>query len=113
MPKVDAPHPTKHPSPGEAHLPVSPGLEDLGDRISFMGVEVSKGKGGPLTPDATRFEGDVVTEWDLKLMQKLAVGLELNQPILLEGGSGIGKASTVDRRCGYLPRDVYYANCSE
>jgi MoxR-like ATPase len=46
-------------------------------------------------------------------MQKLAVGLELNQPILLEGGSGIGKSSTVDRMCGYLQREVYYANCAE
>ena len=92
---------------------MSPGLADLGDRISFMGVEVAKGRGGPLTPDAKRFEKDVVTEWDLKLMQKLAVGLELNQPILLEGGSGIGKSSTVDRMCGYLQRDVYYANCAE
>ena len=100
------------PSP-QVTLPVSPGLEDLGDRISFMGVEVAKGKGGPLTPDAKRFEKDVVTEWDLKLMQKLAVGLELNQPILLEGGSGIGKSSTVDRMCGYLQREVYYANCAE
>jgi hypothetical protein len=79
----------------EPHLPISPGLQDLGDRISFMGVEVPKGKGGPLAPDPSRFERDVVTEWDLKLMQKLAVGLELNQPILLEGGSGIGKSSTV------------------
>jgi len=97
----------------EAKLPVSPGLTDLGDRVSFMGVEVAKGKGGPLTPDAKRFEKDVVTEWDLKLMQKLAVGLELNQSILLEGGSGIGKSSTVDRMCGYLQRDVHYANCAE
>lgn len=78
-----------------------------------MGVEVPKGKGGPLTPDLARFERDVVTEWDLKLMQKLAVGLELNQAILLEGGSGIGKSSTVDRMCGYLNREVYYANCAE
>jgi MoxR-like ATPase len=100
-------------APSEAKLPVSPGLTDLGDRVSFMGVEVAKGKGGPLTPDAKRFEKDVVTEWDLKLMQKLAVGLELNQSILLEGGSGIGKSSTVDRMCGYLQRDVYYANCAE
>ena len=46
-------------------------------------------------------------------MQKLAVGLELNQPLLLEGGSGIGKSSTVDRMCGYLNREVYYANCAE
>ncbi len=94
-------------------FPVSPGLKDLGGSVSFLGVELSKGSGGPLTPDAQRFEKDVLTAWDLKLMQKLAVGLELNQPLLLEGGSGIGKSSTVDRMCGYLNREVYYANCAE
>jgi len=85
-------------------LPTSPGLTDLGDRVSFLGVEVLKGKGGPRTPNAERFKDDVLTEWDLKLMQKLAVGLELNQAALIEGGSGIGKSSTVDRMCGYLNR---------
>ena len=113
MKQTTDPRPTSTAASPEVRLPVSPGLEDLGDRVSFMGVEVTKGKGGPLTPDAKRFEKDVVTEWDLKLMQKLAVGLELNQPILLEGGSGIGKSSTVDRMCGYLNREVYYANCAE
>lgn len=107
------PRPTTPSSPTAPMLPVSPGLTDLGDRISFLGVEVLKGKGGSLCPDAKRFERDGVTEWDLKLMQKLAVGLELNQPILLEGGSGIGKSSTVDRMCGYLNQEVYYANCAE
>jgi MoxR-like ATPase len=100
-------------SQGSVVLPTSPGLLDLGDRVSFLGVEVSKGRGGPRTPNAERFKDDVLTEWDLKLMQKLAVGLELNQAILLGGGSGIGKSSTVDRMCGYLNREVYYANCAE
>lgn len=97
----------------KVQFPVSPGLKDLGDSVSFLGVELSKGSGGPLTPDAERFKKEVLTAWDLKLMQKLAVGLELNQPLLLEGGSGIGKSSTVDRMCGYLNREVYYANCAE
>jgi AAA domain (dynein-related subfamily) len=96
----------------KVQFPVSPGLKDLGGSVSFLGVELSKGSGGPLTPDAQRFEKEVLTAWDLKLMQKLAVGLELNQPLLLEGGSGIGKSSTVDRMCGYLNREVYYANCT-
>jgi hypothetical protein len=67
-------------------LPVSPGLEDCGDRVSFMGVEVLKGVGGPRTPNVERFSKEVLTSWDLKLMQKLAVGLELNQAVLLDGG---------------------------
>jgi midasin (ATPase involved in ribosome maturation) len=67
--------------------------------VSFFGVELFKGAGGPRTPDVKRFEKEVLTAWDLELMQKIAVGLRLNQPILLEGGSGIGKSSTVDMIC--------------
>ena len=44
----------------EARLPVSLGMEDHGDRISFLGVEVAKGRGDPLTPDSKRFAKDVV-----------------------------------------------------
>ena len=109
----DALKPKDREESSKVQFPVSPGLKDLGDSVSFLGVELSKGSGGPLTPDAERFAKDVLTAWDLKLMQKLAVGLELNQHLLLEGGSGIGKSSTVDRMCGYLNREVYYANCAE
>ena len=65
------------PSP-EAQLPVSPGLTDLGDRVSFMGVEVAKGKGGPLTPDIKRVEGDATT------------ARSVQQPIELEGDGVLG-----------------------
>jgi hypothetical protein len=57
-------------SPSSVVLPTSPGLLDRGDRVSFLGIEVLKGKGGPRTPNAERFKDDVLTEWDLKLMQK-------------------------------------------
>ena len=109
----DALTPNGREESSKVQFPVSPGLKDLGGSVSFLGVELSKGSGGPLTPDAERFAKEVLTAWDLKLMQKLAVGLELNQHLLLEGGSGIGKSSTVDRMCGYLNREVYYANCAE
>jgi hypothetical protein len=78
MPKVTSAYPTTQTSPAEACLPVSPGLEDLDDRVSFMGVEVAKGKGGPFTPDIKRFEGDVTTARNLK------------QPIVLEGNRVLG-----------------------
>ena len=57
----------------EAQLPVSPGLQDLGERVSFMGGEGALGKGGPLTPDIKRFEREVTT------------GRRVQQPIEFEG----------------------------
>ena len=60
---------------------MSPGLTDLGDRVSFMGVEVSKGRGGERAPDSKRFEKDVVTEWDLKLMQWIVRSIHFLQVV--------------------------------
>jgi hypothetical protein len=88
MPKVTSPYPTTQPSPGEARLAESPGLEDLADRVSFMGVEVAKGKGGPLTPNIKRFKGDVTTARSLK------------QRIVLEGNRVVERHDGKERvRC--------------
>ena len=94
-------------------IPSSPGIEDLGQSVKILGVELSKGKGGANVPDIERFRDNVLTEWDIKLMQKIAVGLDLNQAVLIEGGSGIGKSEAVDRVCAYLNRESYYTNCAK
>lgn len=60
----------------------------------MVGVEEKTGAGGAMIPEMLHCERDVDTEWDLKLIQKLAVSFELNQAILLEGRSSIGKPST-------------------
>jgi MoxR-like ATPase len=94
-------------------IPACPGIEDFGDRVSFLGVEVMKGKGGPRTPSIARFEKNSLTEWDLEFMQKIAISLALRDPILIEAGSGIGKSTGVERVCAYLNMECYYANCAE
>lgn len=81
------------------------------ESISYLGVAVERGAGGPLTPDTERFKDDVITDFDLEVMKKIAVGLKLGQPVLLEGGSGLGKTRTVDRMCAELNREFYIANC--
>ena len=81
------------------------------DSVSYLGVELEKGNGGDLTPNHDRFKDDVITNFDLEMMKKIAVGLELGQPILLEGGSGLGKTRAVDRMCAELNREFYIANC--
>ena len=79
--------------------------------VMYLGVELEKGEGGDLTPNPDRFKDDVITDFDLEIMKKIAVGIKLGQPILLEGGSGIGKTRTLDRMCSELNREFYIANC--
>lgn len=90
-----------------------PPFEDKEKSVSYLGTEVPKGLGGTHVPNLDRFQNDTLTEYDLRLSQKIAVGLSLNQPILIEGGSGIGKSQTVDRMCAELNRESYYANCHD
>ena len=89
------------------------GLEQTADAVSFMGVALPKGEGGDNVPRLERFKRNVLTEFDLRLMQKIAVAFELNQPILIESGSGLGKSETVERMCALLNRECYYANCHD
>jgi hypothetical protein len=89
------------------------GLEVTEDTVSFLGVEIERREGGVNTPRLERFEGNVLREFDLKLMQKIAVALELNQPVLIESGSGLGKSETVERMCALANWECYYANCND
>ena len=88
-------------------------LQETDESVSFLGVETAKGQGGPKTPPRERFQEDVVTNFDHKLMRDIAVAFRTHQPIMLQGGSGIGKSRTVDRMCGLLNREVYYADCHQ
>jgi len=88
-------------------------LQETEESISFLGVEVSKGNGGPNTPPVERFKKDVITNFDHKIMRDIAVAFRVRQPIMLQGGSGIGKSRTVDRMCGLLNKEVYYADCHQ
>ena len=88
-------------------------LQETEESVFFLGVETSKGKGGPKTPPLERFQKDVVTNFDHKLMRDIAVAFRTKQPVMLQGGSGIGKSRTVDRMCGLLNREVYYADCHQ
>jgi len=99
--------------PEQLNQDAPPPILETEDAIRYLGVELKKGQGGEHTPRIERFEDDVVTNYDLELMQRIAVGLSLNQPVLVEGGSGIGKSQTVDRMCAEVNRESYYANCHD
>ena len=82
------PRPTAPSSTTEPTLPVSPGLEGLGDRVSFMGVAVAKFRGSLLIPDPQRLKGDVTTARSLK------------QRIVLEGNRVVERHDGKERvRC--------------
>ena len=96
-----------------------PGLPELdpivtkSNSLVIMGVDLPLGVGGPRTPKIERFSSNILTDYDIRLMQKIAVAIDLNQPILIEGGSGLGKSETTERLGAMLNREIYYANCHD
>jgi hypothetical protein len=82
-------------------------------RINFYGVPIALGSGGSLVPDKNQFKDDVITSFDKKLMRDIAIALDLNHPLLIEGGADLGKTQAVDRVCAYTNREVYFVNCRD
>ncbi len=70
--------------------------------MSYLGVEVPKGEGGPLVPGRQESENYFYTEEDYLLRREMATSIALNKPILFEGGTGIGKTSAVAAMCAEL-----------
>ncbi|RME58825.1 MAG: hypothetical protein D6780_06100 [Candidatus Dadabacteria bacterium] len=101
-----------HPFQG-LNLSLPKGITITKDKVNFLGVELERREAGPCTPRMERFKDNVLTIYDLKLMQKIAIAWELNQPVLIESGSGLGKTETVERMCAMLGWECYYANCHD
>lgn len=99
-------------SDGEVAFPVLLKPEEHG-RTMFLGVPLKMGQGGDLTPKKERFQNDVLTDFDVQLMRDIAIGLDLNQPVLIEGGADLGKTQAIDRVCAAVEREVYFVNCRD
>jgi len=79
--------------------------------ISYLGVELPKGKGGDFCPKRETYEKRYINdEFSLELQKKIATAFKLDQPILIEGGTSIGKTTTVRKMCAELGWEVYYKN---
>jgi MoxR-like ATPase len=93
-----------------------PGITVSEDKVSFMGAELSAVNSlSERQVPLQFFADDVLTEYDIRLMQTIAAAFAIGQIPVLEGGPGIGKSRTVDRIGAFLGQEVYYQlgrNCS-
>ena len=78
--------------------------------VAYLGVELPKGKGGDFCPKRENYQGYINEEFSLELQRKIATSWKLDQPILIEGGTSIGKTTTVRKMCAELGYEVYYKN---
>ncbi len=78
--------------------------------VSYLGVELPKALNKENAPRPEAYADYINDEFALELQKKIAISLLQGDPILIEGGTSIGKTTTVRKMCSDLGWEVHYAN---
>jgi len=107
MPKIEKPFKFEAPLEEEKEEKLTP-IEIKKDKVIVMGVEIPRNpEPGPRTPKVEKFRNFVDDEFSLELLQKIAKGVSLGVPTLLEGEQGIGKSYTIEYLASLANQEVY------
>ena len=80
--------------------------------VSYLGARLEKAKNqeGQFVPKREQYEDYITDKFSAELQQKIAISFAQGDPILIEGGTSIGKTTTVKKMCSELGWEVHYAN---
>ena len=107
MPGIEKPPKFEAPLEEEKKEKLTP-IEIKKDKVVVMGVEIPRNpEPGPRTPKVEKFRNFVDDEFSLELLQKIAKGVSLGVPTLLEGEQGIGKSYTIEYLASLANQEVY------
>jgi len=88
-------------------------IEETKESISYLGARLEKAKNteGGFVPERDKMESFFVNDaYSLELQQKVAIPLGLGQNLLIEGGTAIGKTTTIAKMCAELGYELHYVN---
>lgn len=78
------------------------------DKVIVMGVEIPRNpEPGPRTPPAEKFKDFVIDEFSLDILQRIAKGVALGIPTMLEGEAAIGKSYSIEYLAYLANQEVY------
>lgn len=85
-------------------------IEKTEEAISYLGVELPKASNvsGAVSPE--KYKDFIEDEFTLELQKKVAVCFKNGDPILVEGGTSIGKTTAIRKMCAELGYEVHYVN---
>lgn len=80
--------------------------------VAYLGVRLEKAKegGSQFVPKREQYEDYISDEFSAELQKKIAISFASGDPILIEGGTSIGKTTTIKKMCSELGWEVHYAN---
>lgn len=85
-------------------------VRDTKESVAYLGVELPKGRNTENAPRKEQYADYVNDRFSLELQKKLAISFHQGDPALVEGGTSIGKTTTVRKMCADLGWEVHYVN---
>lgn len=87
-------------------------IKETPDSISYMGVRLPKAKNSKssFVPRREQYQDFINDRFSLELQRDIAVSLLQGDPLLIEGGTSIGKTTTVRKMASDLGWEVHYVN---
>lgn len=87
-------------------------IEETTESVSYLGVRLPKAEvtDSPFVPKRAQYEGFINDGFALDLQRNIAVSWLQGEPVLIEGGTSIGKTTAVRKMAADLGYEVHYAN---
>lgn len=93
-------------------LPLEYPVEETHETVAYLGVRLPKAQNdkGRFVPSREKYADYINDKFSLGLQRDIAVSWLLRDPILIEGGTSIGKTTTVRKMAADLGWEVHYVN---
>ncbi len=85
-------------------------VRDAESSVAYLGVELPKAANPENAPKKEQYADYINDRFSLELQQKIATSFKQGDPVLIEGGTSIGKTTTVKKMCADLGWEVHYVN---
>jgi hypothetical protein len=91
---------------------LSSSIHETDSTVSYLGVTLEKAENteSSLIPKKEKYESYLNDEFSLELQKDIAVCFHAGDPMLMEGGTSLGKTTTVKKMCADLGYEVHYVN---
>ncbi|MCL5795649.1 MAG: AAA family ATPase [Patescibacteria group bacterium] len=108
--KIKEPEKTAE-KPSREELNTEP-IKETPDSVYYLGVRLPKSKdsSGEFVPQREKYQDYINDKFSLELQKKIAISFFQGDPILVEGGTSIGKTTTTRKMCSDLGWEVHYCN---
>jgi MoxR-like ATPase len=96
----------------QSTLPPEHPVEETQDTVAYLGVRLPKAENAKshFVPRQEQYADYINDKFSLNLQKDIAVSFLQGDPVLIEGGTSIGKTTTVRKMAAELGWEVHYAN---